>query len=95
MPKIKQIRWTSPALRDLEAIQDYIAQENPEAAYHVAQMIWQRVETLKLHPTKGRAGRIAGTRELVFSEIPYIVPYRVRGDTLEILAAFHTRRQRG
>lgn len=32
----------------------------------------------------GRIGRITGTREIVLSDIPYIIPYRVRHD-IEIL----------
>jgi toxin ParE1/3/4 len=27
-----RVRWTAPALRDLEAIGDYIARDNPTAA---------------------------------------------------------------
>ena len=38
-------------------------------------------------------GRIAGTRELVISRFPYLIPYRVRGGSAEILRVFHTARQ--
>ena len=33
------------------------------------------------------------TRELVVPKTRYIVPYRVRGDTIEILRVFHTSRR--
>jgi len=37
--------------------------------------------------------RIPGTREPVLSNLPYILPYRVRNDTIGILRLFHTARQ--
>lgn len=45
------------------------------------------------HPNMGRPGRIAGTRELVVTRFPYILPYRVRGSTVEVLRVFHTARK--
>ena len=37
--------------------------------------------------------RVPNTRELVVPKTRYIVPYRVRGDTTEILRVFHTSRR--
>jgi toxin ParE1/3/4 len=48
---------------------------------------------LTKHPHIGRAGRVPETRELVVAKTPYIVPYRVRGDEVEILAVFHGARR--
>jgi toxin ParE1/3/4 len=45
------------------------------------------------NPHMGRPGRVPGTRELVVTRTPYIVPYRVRGDTLEILRVYHGARR--
>ena len=33
----------------------------------------------------GRFGRIPGTRELIVPGLPYIVPYRIRDEIVEIL----------
>ena len=85
--------WTRPAARDLAAIQDYIARDNPQAACHLAQAIRRHVRNLAHQPGIGRQGRVDGTRELVISSTPYIVPYRVRGDRVEILAVFHGARK--
>lgn len=41
----------------------------------------------------GRPGRIPGTRELIFPSLPYIVPYRIRGEIVEILSVFHAARK--
>lgn len=37
----------------------------------------------------GRIGRIKGTRELVLVDVPYIVPCRIDGETVEILTVMH------
>ena len=42
---------------------------------------------------RGRPGRWSGTRELVIPRTFDIVPYRVRGDVIEILRVFHSDRR--
>jgi toxin ParE1/3/4 len=86
-------RWTRPALADLEAIGDFVARDNPGAARCLVARIADSVEALADHPHLGRPGRITGTRELVVAETAYIVPYRARGDEVEILAVFHGARR--
>jgi toxin ParE1/3/4 len=87
------IRWTQTALRDLEAIGDYVARDKPDAASRLVGAIFERTGMLSRHPEAGRPGRIAGTRELVVSGTPYLVPYRVREGDVEILAVFHGARR--
>jgi plasmid stabilization system protein ParE len=36
---------------------------------------------------------VVGTRELVIGELPYVIPYRVLGQDLEILRVLHTSRR--
>ena len=85
------VRWTRPALADLDEIQDFIAEDSPRAAYEVAREIAERTEVLSEQPLSGRQGRLRGTRELVFVRIPYIVVYRVT-EQIEVLAVVHTAR---
>ena len=87
-------RWTRPALADLEAIGDFVARDNPRAAGRLVARIAASVEALAANPHMGRPGRITGTRELVIVETPYIVPYRVRSNEIEILAVLHAARRR-
>ena len=42
-----ELIWTEPALSDLDAIADYIALENPEAARSLVQRVFQHVEELR------------------------------------------------
>jgi len=84
-----KVRWTRRALQRLEEIGDHIALDNPAAASRVVAVIGQKVEGLAAHPLVGRAGRVAGTRELVVVGTPYVVAYRIRGQQIAILAVFH------
>ena len=88
-----KLRWTAPALRDLEEIGDYIARDNPAAANGVVTNILDQAEGLTTHPHIGRPGRVPGTRELIIADTPYLVPYRVRGDHVQILAVLHGARR--
>ena len=42
-----EVIWAEPALNDLDAIADYIALDNPEAAGRLAQKIFEHVGILK------------------------------------------------
>jgi toxin ParE1/3/4 len=88
-----RVTWTRPALRELEAIGDYIARDDPVAAGEVVKRILDHTEVLEAHPHIGRPGRIANTRELVVTGTPFIVPYRLRDDGAQILSVFHSARK--
>jgi addiction module RelE/StbE family toxin len=81
--------WTNRALRRLDEIGAYIAADNPIAASKVVGRIATAAERLTDYPTSGRVGRLNGTRELVLADIPYIVPYRVVGDRVQIITVLH------
>jgi addiction module RelE/StbE family toxin len=88
-----RVVWTPAALSDLDEIQDYIAEDSPAAAYRVILELTSRTRTnLGDYPLMGRVGRAAGTRELVFPDLPYIVAYRVT-DKVEVLAVVHMARE--
>lgn len=84
--------WTDPALDDLEGLRDFIAQDNPGAAGETLRRIMKVTKPLARFPEMGRIGRIAETRELVVSGLPYLVAYRVRDETIEILRVLHAAR---
>lgn len=88
-----QVRWLNRALQNLDTEAAYIAQENPKASKELIQHILHSVQQLAQHPQIGSAGRVFGTRELVITHYPYIVPYRIKNDTVEVLRVFHTSRQ--
>ena len=85
-----QIRWTYKALDNLDAAVEYIAADNPTAAQKVAKRIWDSVLLLKNQPGRGRPGRVLGTRELIISGLPYIIPYLEKDGTIVILRIMHS-----
>jgi toxin ParE1/3/4 len=88
-----RVRWTRKALRSLDALAEYIAQDRPLAAERMAERIRDAVDLLTTNPDLGRAGRVHGTRELIVGGTPFIVPYRLREDVVEILTIFHAARK--
>ena len=86
--------WSPEAINDLVALRAYIEQDDPAAAQRVALHIVQNIETLlPSTPEMGRPGRVPGTRELVMPKTPFIVPYRLVGNTVQILRIFHNARR--
>jgi toxin ParE1/3/4 len=71
-----------------------LLKHDPAAARRTAQRIIALIEDVPVHnPQIGRPGRVSGTREFVITKTPYIVPYRVRNDALEILRVYHGARR--
>ena len=88
-----RVRWLRVALANLEAEADYIGEDSPAAARRVVQRIFRAANLLKKNPAMGRPGRVAGTREVVVAGTPYVLPYRVRANAVEILRVFHAARR--
>jgi toxin ParE1/3/4 len=84
-----RLRWTSPAANDLYNVVQRIRKDKPSAATDVAKILYDGCGSLKDFPRRGRDGRIEGTRELVFADLPYIVVYRIQDQFVEILRIYH------
>ena len=87
------IVWSPRAVDHLTHLRSHIARDDPKAATRVAGSLLEAVGRLAELPNLGRPGRVAGTRELVVPGTPHVIPYRVRGDRLEVIAVFHTRQK--
>jgi toxin ParE1/3/4 len=59
-------------------------------ANRMIERIRAAVTRLAASPALGRPGRVADTRELVIPHTPYIVPYRVKGDVVQIITILHS-----
>ncbi len=88
-----KIVWSPEAADDLEQIFDFIAEENPRHAVATYDRLMAQIERLAEQPHIGRPGRVAGTRELVVTGTPYIIPYRVFKAYLQIIRIYHAARQ--
>ncbi len=88
------IEWTEQATRQLDRAHDYIALSNSEhIASRVTKQIVTAVQQLEGFPMSGRAGRVAGTRELVIANTPFIAAYTIRRARIVILAVYHGAQQ--
>jgi len=86
-----KVVWTRSAIRHLIALREYIGEDSEQSAARVALHIYTAIDLLATQPEMGRPGRVLGTRELVVSNTPCVIPYRVRRDLLELIAVFHGR----
>jgi len=84
------VRWSEPALEDLDALVRHVAQFNVQAAFDLQDRFIEAVLPLSEHPNLFRQGRVAGTRELV-AHPNYIIVYQVFSDRVEITKILHAR----
>jgi toxin ParE1/3/4 len=84
-----KVRWSPTAERNADAIWDYIAQDNIDAADQIRALLDAAAERLSSFPHMGRGGRAAKTRELVVAGTTYMLIYRISRDHIEITRVLH------
>jgi addiction module RelE/StbE family toxin len=90
---VTKLIWSPQALRDLEAIRDYVATDSPRYAALVVERIVQGVERLSGFPESGRVvpeRNDPQLREVIVR--PYRVVYRLRPGVVEIATVFRASR---
>ena len=81
-----ELIWTIPALQDLDAIADYIALEDPEAARRLAKRVFEHVAQLAHHPESGsRPAEMRRSRYRQIVEPPCRIFYRFDGSKVFVL----------
>jgi toxin ParE1/3/4 len=85
--------WSKTALKDLRELGSYIGQDNLDAALHVEARVHDTARLIANFPKAGRIGRVAGTREIVIRNTPYILAYKIVRNKIRILRAFHGARR--
>ena len=91
---VKRIIRTQSYLEDLDGIQAYIEQENPgtHAGVEMWLLIDVQVDALADSKFPRRAGRVAGTHELVAHE-NYVVIVEEDAEAVIVLNVVHARQQ--
>ena len=85
-----RLRWTEPAVQDLQNICDYVGDhDGPAAARKIALRIYESLDSSCNSPRRGRIGRKPETRELVISGLPWLAIYRIREDVIEVNRILH------
>lgn len=81
-----RVIWAEPALQDLDAIADYIALDNPNAAKKLVKRVFEKVDLLVNFPNTGtRPRELKGTPYRKLTIKPLIVYYRVEKNAVFIV----------
>ena len=82
------------AARGLAEIEAYISTDSPEAAKTVASRLRRSFDLITARPDAGRPTPFGDIREWSVPGLPYLIPYRIRPNRIEILRIWHTSRKR-
>ena len=87
----KSIRWHKAALRDLEEIVAFIAQDKPDAAERFAASVFAKVEMLSTSPCLGAVcPHYRTARQLLHGS--YLIYYTVANEEIVVRAVVHGAR---
>ena len=89
-----RIKWRRKALADLRRIDAWLSGIEGAKPPIVRAKIGAAVDRLEKLGDIGRPSKVEGWRELSARKAPYVIAYRVRRDTIEILAIYHTAQDR-
>ena len=89
---VYEVVWSPVAVGQLRAIRFYIEQFNPRAAGEVAAHLIAVGNGLEQFPQRGRPVPGTDLREVV-TDYPYIIRYRIVGNTVRILRIRQTSRR--
>ena len=64
-------------------------QVGDEKAGELIQRTIETIEMLGQHPSSGRQAQVPDIRELILTKIPFPVPYRLAGDSIQVLRVIH------
>jgi toxin ParE1/3/4 len=87
-----RIRYTSPALAELNSILDYIAAHSPQGAIRIQTRIQAVIGLLLIHPHIGVRTDDPTIRRLITLPYPYLVFYEVTETEIIIHAVRHAAR---
>ena len=85
------VNWTDEALRWLDEVHDYIAKDNPVAAYRTIKGIYDRAQVLLAFPEIGHVHENPYNRRImVLLYGHYRIAYLIKQDNaIDILGVFH------
>jgi len=87
-----KVRYTLPALADLNAILDYIAAHSPQGAKRVQARIQSIIDLLSLYPFVGARMDDPTMRRLPTPPYPFLVFYEVTETEIIVHAVRHAAR---
>ncbi|CDO03634.1 Plasmid stabilisation system protein [Oceanobacillus picturae] len=88
-----ELRWAESAVKDLDNVCTYIAEDSEEYARMFARRIMEAIETAAVFPHSGRIVpelKDEKVREKVLSN--YRIIYRINNDAVEVVRIIHNAR---
>ena len=89
-----KIRLAAAAIRDLRGARNFIADDDETAAATVVRKLEKAVDLIGERPAIGRPTVQQSVREWSVPGLPYLIPYRIRSEMIEVLRIWHTSRKR-
>jgi toxin ParE1/3/4 len=89
-----EVIWTEPAVNDLEEIAEYIALDKLNAAQHLVQKVFERVDLLSQSPGSGR--KIPELSRSKYKEVivgPCRIFYRFTNGSIYVLHVMRAERE--
>lgn len=86
------IRLSTRALIDLEALHDYLPEKSPSGYRNVSAAIEATIRDIPGNLFRGRETPIDEVWERLVPKYGYVIPYCIRGDTCYILRVYHSSR---
>jgi toxin ParE1/3/4 len=87
-----RLRYTLPALADLESILDYLAYRSPQGAKRIHARIRAVTDLLLRYPLAGAATDDPTIRRMTTTPYPYLIFYEATDDEVIIHAVRHGAR---
>jgi len=87
-----RLRYTLPALEDLDGILDYVAARSPQGARVIQARIKAIADLLVQYPLIGTPTQDPSIRRMTTSPYPYLIFYEISGEELIIHAVRHGAR---
>ena len=82
------------AKRDMEEAFAFIELDDPASAKKVAQLLVKSIRLIAENPQIGRPSSFKRLREGSVPGLPFVIPYRVKRQTVQIIRIWHTSRER-
>jgi toxin ParE1/3/4 len=89
---VRRLRYTLPALADLDSVLDYIAARSPQGARRVQTRIQAVIDLLTQHPFIGTRTNDPAIRRMTTSPYPYLIFYEATDAELIVHAVRHAAR---
>jgi len=87
-----KVRFTLPALADLEAIVDFLNEKSPSAARGISRRVASLAFLIGERPQAGRRTDDANIRRINLRPYPYVLFYEVLPDEVRVMAVMHGAR---